>query len=76
VTASEELLEFLRERTKRQWRPDEDLFASGVVSSLFAMELVAFVEKTFAVSVGGPELTLANFRTVDAMTAMVDRLRS
>jgi methoxymalonate biosynthesis acyl carrier protein len=70
-----ELLGFLRERTKRAWAADEDLFASGVVSSLFAMELVVFVEKTFGVSVTGADLTLANFRTVDAMTAMLDRLR-
>jgi methoxymalonate biosynthesis acyl carrier protein len=71
----ENLLGFLEQRTKRSWTSGEDLFASGVVSSLFAMELVVHVESTFAISIGGEDLTLANFRTVEVMTELVLRLR-
>jgi methoxymalonate biosynthesis acyl carrier protein len=71
----EDLLGFLQQRTKTAWEPDTDLFASGAVSSLFALELVVHLESAFGVSVDGPELTLDNFRTVDAMTALVLRLR-
>lgn len=69
------LLEFLESRTKTSWDSDVDLFAVGGVSSLFAMELVIFVEQAFAVAVGGEDLTLDNFRTVRAMAALVRRLQ-
>lgn len=70
------LLDFLSRHTKRAWEPDVDLFASGAVSSLFAMQLVVFLESTFDVVVGGDDLTLDNFRSVNAMTALVGRLRA
>jgi methoxymalonate biosynthesis acyl carrier protein len=69
------LLTFLESRTRHTWQPETDLFASGSVTSLFAMELVVFLERTFDVAVTGADLSLANFRTVHAMTAMVRRLR-
>jgi methoxymalonate biosynthesis acyl carrier protein len=70
------LLEFLAARLKQPWQPDADLFTAGVVTSLFAMELVVYLEEAFGVEVTGDELLLDNFRTVRAMTALVDRLRA
>ena len=70
-----QLLDFLSARTKTTVTPELDLFASGLVSSLFAMELVVFVESTFDVTVGPDDLQLATFRTVDSITALVHRLR-
>jgi methoxymalonate biosynthesis acyl carrier protein len=67
---------FLLARTKQDWAADTDLFASGVVSSMFAMELVVQVEKEFDVMVLGEDLALDNFRTVRAMTDLVLRLRA
>ncbi|WP_089154407.1 acyl carrier protein [Micromonospora sp. NBS 11-29] len=67
--------EFLEARTKKSWEPEVDLFASGAVSSLFAMELVVFVESTFDVAVEGSDLALDNFRTLRRMSALVTRLR-
>jgi methoxymalonate biosynthesis acyl carrier protein len=69
-----DLLAFLEQRTKSSIGADLDLFASGLVSSLFALELVVHVENAFGVAVSGPELRLDNFRTVDAITALVIRL--
>jgi len=68
------LTAFLEQRTKVPVAADVDLFAGGLVSSLFALELVVFLESTFGVTVGGADLKLDNFRTVDAMTALVRRL--
>ncbi|HEX6357943.1 acyl carrier protein, partial [Actinophytocola sp.] len=65
------LLEFLATRLKQPWQPDTDLFSAGVVTSLFAMELVVYLEEAFGVEVSGDELRLDNFRTVHAMTALV-----
>jgi methoxymalonate biosynthesis acyl carrier protein len=69
------LMEFLERRTRTAIGPDVDLFGAGLVSSLFALELVVHLENAFGVEVAGPELKLDNFRTVEAMTALVGRLR-
>ncbi len=71
-----QLAAFLEGRTKRSWQRDTDMFASGAMTSLFAMELVLYVEQAFGVTVTGDELKLANFRSVTAMAALVRRLRT
>lgn len=70
------LTAFLERRTRLAITADVDLFRSGLVSSLFALELVVHLENAFGVEIGGPELKLDNFRTVAAMTALVSRLRA
>jgi methoxymalonate biosynthesis acyl carrier protein len=72
----ENLTEFLERRTKSSIGLDQDLFESGLVSSLFALQLVVHLESSFGVEVAGPDLNLDNFRTVLAMTALVLRLRA
>lgn len=54
-------------------RDDEDFFASGHVTSLFGMQLVQFVERAFNVVVENDDLELANFRSVQALSAFVAR---
>lgn len=54
-------------------QPDEDIFALGFVNSLFAMQLVAFVEKEFGVTVEDEDLELDNFRSINAITSLVQR---
>jgi methoxymalonate biosynthesis acyl carrier protein len=53
--------------------PEVDLFATGMVNSLFAMQLVLFVEKEFGVVVANEDLDYANFRSVEAITGFVGR---
>lgn len=72
----DEVLRFLATRTGTALAPDEDVFASGVVTSLFALQLVMYLEKTFGVAVAGDDLTLDNFRTVRDMASLVHRLRA
>jgi methoxymalonate biosynthesis acyl carrier protein len=69
------LLRFLEERTKATVTPDQELFASGLVSSMFAMELVVFLERSYGVTIIGADLKLDNFRTVQAMTKLVLRIQ-
>jgi methoxymalonate biosynthesis acyl carrier protein len=52
---------------------DEDIFALGFVSSLLAMQLVAFVEKEFGVQVEDADLDLDNFRSIRAISDLVAR---
>jgi methoxymalonate biosynthesis acyl carrier protein len=78
VTAGEverALSGFLAERAGVPVEPDEDLFASGLVSSMFAMQLVVHLEEAYGIAIVGPELKLENFRSVGAMARLVMRLR-
>ncbi len=52
---------------------DEDIFSLGFVNSLFAMQLVLFVEQTFKITVENEDLDIDNFRTVDALTRLIER---
>ena len=56
-------------------RDDEDMFASGFVNSLFAMQLVQFVEKEFSLTVEAEDLDLDNFRSIRAISNLVARKR-
>ena len=55
------------------FKEDEDIFALGFVNSMFAMQLVLFVEKEFKVTIGNEDLDLENFRTINAIASLVDR---
>jgi methoxymalonate biosynthesis acyl carrier protein len=70
-----ELLSFLGERIKTTVEPDQDLFSSGLVSSMFAMQLVVHLEEAYDIAIVGPDLKLDSFRTVETMTSLVLRLR-
>jgi methoxymalonate biosynthesis acyl carrier protein len=70
-----DLAQFIERQSKAPVTTDLDLFGSGLISSLFAMELIIHVEGTFGVSVQGNDLKLDNFRTIDAICALVTRLR-
>jgi methoxymalonate biosynthesis acyl carrier protein len=70
-----ELHAFLTTRLKTSIQPDLDLFASGTVSSMFAMELVVHLEKTFSITIAGSDLMMDNFRTINSMAALVLRLQ-
>jgi acyl carrier protein len=54
---------------------DENMFELGYVNSLFAMQLVAFLETTFGFQVDRSELKLDNFKSIGAMAQLVARLK-
>jgi acyl carrier protein len=56
---------------KHELQDDEDIFALGFVNSLFAMQLVMFIEKEFAVKVENSDLDFANFRSINAIAEFV-----
>lgn len=53
--------------------PELDLFASGMVNSLFAMQLVLFVEKEFGIAVENEDLDYQNFRSIVAICEFVGK---
>lgn len=52
---------------------DENLFESGIVNSLFAVQLMTFIERTFAIEVGSDDLDIENFKSIDATAAFVEK---
>ncbi|MER5646784.1 acyl carrier protein [Streptosporangium sp. NPDC002524] len=75
TTVKSQILDFIRGRyPQAEINESQDIFALGFVNSLFAMELVMFVEKTFDVTIPNEELRIDNFRTADAMSRLVSRL--
>lgn len=56
---------------KHELQDDEDIFALGFVNSLFAMQLVMFIEKEFSVKVENRDLDFANFRSINSIAEFV-----
>ena len=52
---------------------DTDIFAGGFVSSLFAMQLISFLEKEFAITIDNKDLNLDNFRSINALAMLVEK---
>jgi len=50
---------------------EDDIFELGIVDSLFAMQLVLFVEKKFSITVEQEDLDINNFRSIAALTNFV-----
>lgn len=50
---------------------DEDIFSSGLVNSLFSMQLVLFMEKEFQLKIENKDLDLKNFKSLNAISEFV-----
>lgn len=71
----DDITKFVAEQTGINPEVGQDLFATGIANSMFAMQLVVFLEQTYSVTVAGADLQLPNFRTAKSMAALVSRLR-
>jgi len=60
----------------QQLGDDDDIFRLGYVNSLFAMQILMFVEREFACVVENDEMEVSNFNSVNHIVAFVDRKRS
>jgi methoxymalonate biosynthesis acyl carrier protein len=52
-------------------KDDDDLFESGIVNSLFAVQLMTYVEKAFSIEVDMEDLDIENFKSLNATTAFI-----
>lgn len=59
--------------TNYDLKDDEDIFSLGFVNSLFAMQLVMFIEKEFKLTVDNEDLDLKNFRSIKSIAELVER---
>ncbi len=51
---------------------DEDIFSLGFVNSLFAMQLVMFLEKEFGIMLDNNELELDRFSNINNITRIIE----
>ncbi|MEA4824990.1 MAG: acyl carrier protein [Clostridiaceae bacterium] len=69
----EKILEFFKEKKKADGLSfDTDLFKGGYIDSLFALEMVVYLEDTFRIRLRNTDINEENFRTIDAIAAVVD----
>ena len=61
----------LRSITLPDLKDDDNLFESGIVNSLFAVQLMTYIEKTLGIEVGMDDLDIENFKSLNATTAFV-----
>ena len=52
---------------------DENLFESGIVNSLFAVQLMTFVERGFNIEIGMEDLDVENFKSISATASFINR---
>ena len=50
---------------------EENLFEAGFVNSLFAVQLIAFLEKSFGIEVGADDMDIENFKSINATASFV-----
>lgn len=60
-----------RSFNERVLADDGDIFALGFGNSLFAVQLVAFVEGKFNIEIDGTDLDMVNFKSVNALAKLV-----
>lgn len=54
-------------------KDSDDIFNLGFVNSLFAMQLVTWLEKEFSFTIRDEDLDIKNFNSVDAIAELVHR---
>jgi acyl carrier protein len=59
----------------RELTGGEALLENGVIDSLGVLDLVAFIEESFAISVLDEDLVPENFQTLERLTAFIESRR-
>jgi methoxymalonate biosynthesis acyl carrier protein len=54
-----------------QLQDSDDIFAAGYATSLFAMQLIAWLEKEFDLAVEDEDLQIGNFNSVGAIAEFI-----
>lgn len=57
----------------REIQVGDDIFALGFGNSMFAMQLVNFVENQFDIEIDAEDLEMENFRSIASVTDLVER---
>lgn len=70
----DKIMEFFKMNNKAEGLTDDtDLFKGGYVNSLFALQMVMYLEDTFKIKIKNKEITEKNFKTIDSIAQVVQR---
>ncbi len=58
---------------KHELQEDEDIFSLGFVNSLFAMQLIMFLEKEFSIRIDNRDMDIENFRTINKIAGVIEK---
>lgn len=73
MTTQERIMGFFNSKGINGIENDTDLFKGGYVNSLFALEVVMFLEKEFKIKIKNKDITEKNFKTVNSMAEVVEK---
>ena len=73
-----EYKQIIRDFFSKYFRTDglgdaDDVFAGGYANSLFALQLIAWMEKEFSIVIEDGDLKLSNFNTIEAIAQTIGR---
>ena len=75
-TVNAKIREMLAQFAAENVQEDQDIFSTGLVNSLFAMQLVLSLEQEFSFEVADEDLDINNFNTVNALVNFVAKKTS
>jgi acyl carrier protein len=64
-----------RRRGKKAVRPEDDLICDGVIDSLGLVELIAFIERQFVLTINDEDVVIRNFRSMRNIQRFIDDKR-
>lgn len=67
------LTELVMDTNKTSLEPDEDLLNQGIIDSMGILQLVAFIEEKFGVSVADEDIVPENFRSLNCLVEFVGK---
>lgn len=56
----------------QSFKDDTNVFENGMVNSLFAMQLVSFVENEYDITVENEDIDLNNFKDVNSIAKLIE----
>ncbi len=52
---------------------DDNIFETGLVNSLFALQLVSFIEQEFDISIENEELDIQHFKDINSIASLISK---
>ena len=73
MNTQERIMEFFIGKGIKDITADTDLFKGGYVNSLFALEIVMYLEKEFKIKIKNKDIKEKNFKTVASIAETVEK---
>lgn len=54
-------------------KDDDNIFELGIVHSLFAIQIIVFIEKNFGIELDEDELELDNMKSINSIAELVEK---